>query len=248
VEARSLSAVQWAWLLGLLALWAVLLFGGFAFGKVDAKRTRRMPAWTRLGSSLVLAVAAWSSYAFVRETALGGAMLLVAVGMTCGFAGDVALAEVLPIRRSVLAGMAAFGLGHIAYIAGLLLAGNQLHLDAVAPRWVALACWLLVGVVGWYMVVRRGHEAQALHWAALPYALLLAGTAGVASGIALQAPTFIPVAIGGALFLLSDLILAAQLFNGAYFPLNGDATWLTYGPAQALIVYGVGAALTLGAH
>jgi hypothetical protein len=96
-EARSLSMAQAIWLLGLLALWAALLFGGFAFGKVDAKRTRRMPAWTRLGSSFVLAAAAWSWYAFVRETAFGGAMLLVAVGMTCGFAGDVALAEVLPI-------------------------------------------------------------------------------------------------------------------------------------------------------
>ena len=34
-----------------------------------------------------------------------------------------------------------------------------------------------------------------------------------------------------------DLILAAQLFSGLAFPLIGDVIWLTYGPAQALIVY-----------
>jgi hypothetical protein len=79
--------------------------------------------------------------------------------------------------------------------------------------------------------------------AALLYALLLAGTAGVATGLALQTPAFIPVAVGAALFLASDLILAGELFNGLSFPLIGDVVWLTYGPAQALIVYGTALAL-----
>jgi hypothetical protein len=81
-----------------------------------------------------------------------------------------------------------------------------------------------------------------LHRAALPYALLLASTAGLATGLAVQAPAFVPLAIGGGLFLLSDLILAARLFNGVYFYLIGDIVWLTYGPAQALIVYSVSSA------
>ena len=96
---------------------------------------------------------------------------------------------------------------------------------------------LLIGLAGWYFVVFRGQQATALHWAALPYALLLASTAGLASGLALQARSFIPLALGGALFLTSDLILAAQLFNGLSFFLVGSVVWLTYGPAQALIVY-----------
>ena len=79
---------------------------------------------------------------------------------------------------------------------------------------------------------------------ALPYALLLATTAGLAGGVGLQAGRFIPVAVGGLLFLTSDLILAAQLFNQAYFPWISDWVWLTYGPAQMLIVYGLGAALS----
>ena len=52
-------------------------------------------------------------------------------------------------------------------------------------------------------------------------------------------------AVGAALFLASDLILAAQLFNDLRFPLISDVVWLTYGPAQMLIVYSAGTALAL---
>jgi hypothetical protein len=82
-----------------------------------------------------------------------------------------------------------------------------------------------------------------LRLAALPYALLLAGTTGIATGLAVQDSSLIPVALGAALFLASDLILAGELFNGLSFPLIGDVVWLTYGPAQALIVYGMAVAL-----
>jgi hypothetical protein len=82
-----------------------------------------------------------------------------------------------------------------------------------------------------------------LHYAALPYALLLSSTAGFATGLALNSGLFIPLALGCALFLLSDLIIAARLFNGVYFRLIDDVVWLTYGPAQMLIVYSVGAAM-----
>ena len=75
------------------------------------------------------------------------------------------------------------------------------------------------------------------------YDPFLASSAGFATGLALNLSLFIPLALGCALFLLSDLILAAQLFAGLSFPLIGDLVWLTYGPAQMLIVYSIGAAL-----
>lgn len=238
-----------AWLLVLLVIWAALLFGGFAFGKLNAEHTRRMPTWTRIASSITLVVAAWSWYAFTRDTAIGAYSLLVAVGMTLGCLGDIFLAELLPLplQQPTLAGIAAFGLGHVAYIAAILSFGNTHGLDAPGPRWGAEAVWLLIGIVAWYLVVYRGGKPSVLHYAALPYALLLASTAGFATGLALQAPVFAPLAIGAALFLVSDLILATELFNGRSFFLIGDIIWLTYGPAQALIVYSVNAAL-LEAH
>jgi hypothetical protein len=128
------------------------------------------------------------------------------------------------------------------------LFANRYGLAAPGPRFGAWLAWLLVGLLGWYLVVFAGHEHTALHWAALPYALLLASTAGFATGLALQAPAFVLLALGGALFLGSDLLLAARLFNGLRFYLSDDWVWFTYGPAQMLIVYSVGIALSSLVH
>jgi hypothetical protein len=239
------SSAQAAWLIALLLVWALLLVGGFALGRPNAERTRRMPAWTRIGSSLTLVVAAWSWYAVVRGGPAESFCLLVAVGMTLGWVGDLFMAGVLPLRQPVLGGIAAFGLGHVAYIAALLRLAAQAGLTAPGPLWGAWVAWLIVGGAGWYLVVLRGHKPDALRWAALPYALLLASTAGFATSLALQVPALVPVALGGALFLLSDLILAGELFGGLRSPLIGDAVWLLYGPAQALIVYAVAAATVM---
>lgn len=235
----SLAGETWPrfWFLGLLFLWAVLLFGGFIF---DGGATQRMPLWTRITSSLVLVVAAWSWYFLGRADENHTFALLIALGMGAGFVGDLFMAGLTPGGRSVLGGIGAFGLGHVFYISAILWVSRWYGFDAAVPRWTALAVWLLVGLVGWYWVVFRGQEATVLHWAALPYALLLASTAGLATGLAFQGILFVPLAVGGALFLSSDLILAARLFSGLEFPLIGDVIWLTYGPAQMLIVFTVG--------
>jgi hypothetical protein len=238
------SPLASVWLAGLLILWAALLFGGFIFGRVNAGRTGRIPLWTRIASSAVLVLAAWSEYAVSRGTTTGLFALLIAVGMTMGLVGDLFMARLLPVSQYVLFGMAAFGLGHTAYIAGGILYGNQHGLAEAGTRYGVWAIWLLVGVIGWYLAVFQGQEKRsAMHWMALPYALLLASTASVATGLAVQDAALWPMAVGAALFLFSDLILAAHLFNGLFFPLIEDAIWLTYGPGQMLIVYSVSSAL-----
>lgn len=241
------TPLQRWWLIGLLIAWAILLFGGFLLGHSPADNQPRMPLWTRIGSSIILVIAAWSLAWFGRQSETRTALLLVAVGMSLGFLGDLFMAELLRLGHRVLSGIGAFGLGHLVYIAAFLLLATNLRVDPqpLTPnpqplRYVAWAAWLLFGVVGWYFIVFRGQQATTLHYAALPYALLLASTAGVATGLALLQSAYIPLAAGAALFLTSDLILAAQLFNGLRFPFIGDVIWLTYGPAQMLIVYSAG--------
>jgi uncharacterized membrane protein YhhN len=219
----------------LLALWAALLFGGFLLGRPDARTGRRMPRWTRLGSSLVLASAA--SLWFLQDP--NTVSLLIAAGMTLGLLGDLILAGIA--RGGLRGGMAAFGLGHLSYIAAFLLLGARLGLSGASAAVVG-ALSLVVGGAGWYLLLVRRRKATALRWAALPYALLLSGTLGVATGLASQTPTLWPLALGGALFLASDATLAARRLNSASFPLIEDFIWLTYGPAQACIVFGAMAA------
>lgn len=239
----GLSA-QNLWTGGLLVIWGALLFGGFAAGRLNADRTHRIPRWARIASSFVLVVLAWSGFFFSADAAHRASIVLIGAGMTLGFVGDLFMAQLLPVKNHVIGGIAAFGCGHIAYITAFVLVLSRLG-PSENPQWAALAAWLIIGALGWYFVVFRGQKTTTLHYAALPYALLLAGTAGVATVLALQNAAFVPVVIGAALFLLSDLILAAQLFNALYFPLIGDVIWLTYGPGQMLIVTSIGIIQTL---
>ena len=228
----------------MLLVWALLLFGGFLFG--SNKGERRMPVWTRLGSSVVLVVAGFSWTLISRDYGMERYALLLAIGMTFGFVGDISLAKVIISGKAAnLGGIAAFAVGHIFYITAIWQLGDELGLTAIAPRVGALLAWWLVAALGWYIIVFRGSKATPLHWIVLPYALLLATTAGAATGLALQEAAFWPLAVGAALFLLSDTILAGNWFNQLDFPLIHDLIWLTYGPAQMLIVYSAGAAVQL---
>lgn len=230
--------MYFVWASLLWVLWAAFLFGGFWSGKLNADQTHRIPRPARMASSLVLVLAAWLSWLLMRVDArLTDFALWIAVGMTLGFIGDLFMAQLLSRKNHVFGGIAAFGLGHVAYIIAILTLAAAFGLDDPGARWGALAVWLLIGAAGWYRVVFRGQTRSLLHYAALPYALLLASTAGFATGLALQEPLFIPLAAGAALFLLSDLLLAAQLFNKLHFRSIGDVVWFLYGPGQMLIVY-----------
>lgn len=232
---------QQLWLITLLVLWAVLLFGGFLLG--HESETQRIPRWARLASSAMLVLAGFSWYLFAPDDIAHAYALFIAIGIAFGFAGDLFMAGYFPGGRNVLGGMAAFGAGHIVYISAILRYSNQVGLDDPARRWGAVVVWLLIALAAWYFLIFRGQQTSALHWAALPYALLLASTAGFAAGLAWQAAVFAPLALGAALFLFSDLLLAAQLFTGLQFKSVGDLIWLTYGPGQMLIVYSVGTAV-----
>lgn len=233
------------WPILLLVVWAGLLFGGFLFGR-DPARTRRMPVWTRMASSATLVAAAWFWAWLAAGTLAQTYGRFIAAGMTLGFLGDLFMAKLLPVPKHVLWGMGAFGLGHVAYIAGMIAVGTQLP-QLTPVLWLPVVAWWLLGAVLCYWIVLRGREWTLLHRAALPYALLLASTAGVASGLAIQEPAFVPLAVGAVLFLVSDLILATQLFNAAHFPYIGDVIWLTYGPGQMLIVYTMWTVLAMAA-
>jgi YhhN family len=238
-----LATSQQAWLIGLFAIWFVLLFGGFALGKPTQRRDRRMPAWTRLGSSGVLVVASVSWLHIASSTPAALFAVLIALGMALGFVGDLLLAGLLPVSRQVAAGMVAFGLGHVSYI--LAFSGLGARYLPYSPVWRTgiWIGWVLVGTAVWWGVVFRASRQTRMRWAALPYTILLATTAAVTTCLALQDPGFVLAAAGATLFLVSDSILAANLFGNWQFRSIHDVVWLTYGPAQMLIVYSVSAAI-----
>lgn len=232
----------------LFLAWAILLFGGFLTGTPDPVNANRMPLWTRLGSSLVLVAAAWSWFAMARsrDSALRRLTLGLAVGMSFGALGDFMMARlIIPGDDAVLGGMASFGLGHIAYSAGLWMFATRRGLTR--ERIHSLIAWWIVGLLSWVFVVwRPAAEPGVMHFMALPYGILLSTTAGLATGLAINWRAFVGLALGAALFLISDFILAGEVFEVWKFAGIGDLIWLLYGPGQMLIVYAASSVLEVG--
>jgi hypothetical protein len=240
----TLFVVLWVVWAGMLAV--AMLLGNFVGGHGSAAATA-----ARMGSSIALVVTAWAAYGMWRHAPVARFALLIAVGMTLGTIGDFFNANLLtfiPLKNGTLGGIAAFGLGHVAYITGCFQLGRRAGLTNRSLMIGAILFWQLVGLVSWYFVVMQGSESRDLVWPALPYSLLLAGTTGVATGLALQDRRMAWLALGAALFLASDLILAFGLFRGG-FPHSTEAVWLTYGPGQMFIVFStICAALVLAAR
>jgi hypothetical protein len=245
------SAARDAWASRFIALWFVwagLLVGAMIVGNVSDSHGSAAATTLRMGSSVALVITGWFAYGLWRQASVGRFAWLIAVGMTLGTIGDffnAGLLDFIPLPDPVLGGIAAFGLGHIAYIAGCVYLARRARLTHWGALIGAIVAWQVIGLVAWYFVVMQGDEKRDLVWPALAYTLLLAGTTGIATGLALQERRLTTLAVGAALFLLSDLILAFGLF-GDGFEHQTECVWLTYGPGQMLIVFStISAALVL---
>ncbi len=159
----------------------------------------------------------------------------VLAAMFCGWVGDFFM--IYKHKDAFLAaGMAAFGVGHILYVAhiGVIAA-------AAEPRlFTALAATLVPGAVAIviFAVLRRRIPKQ-LRLPGLLYGLLLASL-GSAAFIALRAgaPGGAYLLAGGCLFLCSDGILSFETFRDGDSNAADVAVMLTYIAAQTLLAIG----------
>ncbi|MFI9624036.1 lysoplasmalogenase [Streptomyces sp. NPDC052042] len=157
--------------------------------------------------------------------ARGGPRLLVAA-LLFGWGGDVFL--MLDGDLAFLLGMGSFAVGHVCYL--WLFGRARSSLAAAVAYAVVLAA------------------AIALLWPGLPaelripmvgYSLLLTATAYRAGVLGRYA------AVGGALFLLSDALIAVGVADWPALPAHGFWIMLTYIAAQFLLTAG---ALAPGTH
>ncbi len=133
----------------------------------------------------------------------------IVIGLVCSLAGDVAL--LWPVQ-GFLAGLVAFLLGHLSYLVALTRRVKFLASPTAFGAWAIVAAsvlaWLWAGV------------PPELHAPVLVYVCALGAMAAQASSVWLarradaDAARWRTVALGGALFVLSDAILAADRFVG----------------------------------
>ncbi|MFD9513261.1 lysoplasmalogenase [Streptomyces mirabilis] len=173
-----------------------------------------------------------AAHAVVR----GGPRLLVAA-LLCGWGGDVLLLS--DADPAFLVGMASFAAGHVCYL--LLFRGP----DAPhrPPHVRGPSAWL-GGAYVLALVV-----TVTLLWPDLPAGLRVpvAGYSLLLTAMAAASTRLGPVAgAGGALFLLSDTLIATGVADWPQLPRPDFWIMLTYAAAQFLLVSGVQG--TLGAH
>jgi len=157
------------------------------------------------------------AFAWPRGADLPGRRRWIRIGLVLSLAGDVAL--LWPVQ-GFLPGLLAFLLAHLAYIAAFTRGVR------FAARPAAFAAYALVaGAILWAL------------WPGIPEALripVLAYVACLATMAAQAAAVGRVAALGGALFVCSDALLATHKFAA---PLPLSALWIlaTYWTAQGLI-------------
>ncbi len=214
----------------LLGIAAGLLVAGLVV-QPDKQARNRIPLPIRMLSSALILLAALCMAGNHKPTAQ-----LAAAGMAAGFLGDLIMAKVIPLPNHVIGGMASFGIGHGFYIHACNRIGHRTEKNAQLIGIIGLLIGWLAALIGWRTLAYTPTQGRLINTAALGYALLLGSMSGLAGSLAAQDQQFVPLALGGSLFLLSDLILAGEIFRATSYPSSGDVIWLTYWIGQALIV------------
>jgi uncharacterized membrane protein YhhN len=133
----------------------------------------------------------------------------IVIGLACSLAGDVAL--LWPVQ-GFLVGLVSFLLGHLSYLVALTRRVKFLASPPAFGAWAIVAASVLASL--WHGV------PPALRAPVLVYVGALAAMAAQASSVwlarraRLDAARWRTVAIGAALFVLSDAILATDKFVG----------------------------------
>ncbi|MDX3752237.1 lysoplasmalogenase [Streptomyces sp. AK08-02] len=168
---------------------------------------------------------------------LRGAPRLLLAALLLGWAGDVLLLS--DADPAFLAGMASFAAGHVCYLALFRTYGGQDRTPNGPPRARAapgrLAGAYALALVGMLTVLWSGLPAE-LRVPVAGYSLLLTAMAYRATALGLLAGT------GGALFLVSDTLIATGVADLPQLPAPDFWIMLTYLAAQSLLTCGVLAA------
>ncbi|UUU34905.1 lysoplasmalogenase [Streptomyces sp. CA-210063] len=168
--------------------------------------------------------------AYVR----GGPRPLTAA-LLLGWGGDVLLLS--DAEPAFLAGMGSFAVGHLCYLVLFERLGRLGRPRTSAPRARAARMSVVCGVAYGFALV----AAVASLWPGLPADLRLpvAGYSALLTAMAWAAARLGPVTgLGGALFVVSDLLIATGVAEWPQLPRPDLWIMLTYLTAQYLLVHG----------
>lgn len=164
---------------------------------------------------------------------LNPALWPMALGLALGALGDWLLAQ--RSKAAFLSGMGAFGIGHLVYAGAMLIRGADIGFDGLSAAELAAGAALLMLLISTevWLAPRTG----ALRGPVRAYVAMI-GAMAMVLAILPGHPGQGMLRLGGALFILSDLLLALRLFvvaDPARQRRLSLALWPAYWAGQALI-------------
>jgi uncharacterized membrane protein YhhN len=155
---------------------------------------------------------------------------LFGLGLLVACAADAAL--LVEGTTAFLIGMGLFGIMQVLYIAAFAKLGA---VRAFGPRYLVPTCYLAFWAG---LIIALWTRLGPLAAPVAVYSLLLVAMAALAAGLGLVGAAGHLAGIGGALFVVSDLVLGLGV-AGFDLPGAGLAVMATYGVAQLLLTVGV---------
>lgn len=194
-------------------------------------------------SALFIAVGVYGLHVSAANASGNPIGALVVMGLVCGLLGDIwlDLKYVFPEHDLpfTYAGFAVFGIGHILYIAGMLVRfspppGGMAYV--LVPIVLAIVMSIVNAALEKPMKLNYGRMKPVV----IAYGVLLFTTMLLSGGLALsygwQEPALNLLFAGGILFAVSDLVLSGTYFGtGHERPVDFVLNYFTYYPAQFLI-------------
>ena len=202
------------------------LVAGLLVALIYFPLTSRAPSWPRsIIKTIPLLVFSLAAY-------LGGGSAYLVAGLFLSALGDFGLSR--DGDAPFLYGLSAFALAHILYILHFLGLSGAPIFEAFSTA--TIPALILVGLMISTELWLAPHTA-ALQWPVRIYVVII----GV-MGLAALALPFGLLVVGAGLFILSDVILAINLFRMTdahpYRQVAGYAVWGFYIAGQALILLG----------
>jgi hypothetical protein len=228
----------------LMAFTQVALFAAGLVGpwrNTPARETRgRLPVQARMLLSFSLVVAAW----LIFLGHLGKVPVYaqwIALGMSASFIGDLVMARIIPLPNRLIGGMVAFGIAHGFYITAYN--GTIQTISSLEPYarfntglTIGLIVYGVITLAGWWFLIRNPQKGVVINIGALAYGLWISVMASFALALA-NGLGFWLAALGGLLFVSSDLIIGMTDIRGIQLKNANDWVWLTYVAGQMGIIY-----------
>lgn len=175
----------------------------------------------------VAATALLTLWAYV----LGGPWLLV-TALAFGVIGDGFMSG--NPKKWLLPGLLAFFVGHLAYLA-LFMKAPHAPIDSVN---LSIACAVFIFSGGFILMLWKSLED--MRWPVVAYTIIIAFMGAAAAVLDIGTPF---VAIGAAMFIISDVLVALETFkieeDARIRFFTSPLLWALYFGGQALIAYGL---------